>query len=265
MVVPADRSEIAVAAACALLGIGCREEPAGADGIRIVFWVPPAREGIAASGLAVVAERVGGRLDPPAVEDPGWQTAMRAFHQPVDVAGEIRVRPPWHPRGESAIDVVIDPAMAFGTGQHDTTRGCLELLVGVEPGRLLDVGCGSGVLAIAAVRLGHDPVWAWDLDPLAVEATVANARANGVALTVGHRDALTAPLPGADVLLGNLTASVLTALAPRTVGLPLRAAILSGLRPSEIDRVCAVWRVTGLVPVDRRMGDEWGTVLLGRP
>jgi ribosomal protein L11 methyltransferase len=265
MVVPADRSEMAVAAACALLGVGCREERAGEGRTRIVFWVPPVRAEIAASGLAVLAERVGGRVDPPVVEDPAWRTAMREFHQPVVVAGRIRVRPPWHPPADGVIDVVVDPAMAFGTGQHDTTRGCLELLLELEPGRVIDIGCGSGVLAIAAVRLGHRPVWAWDLDPLAVDATITNARTNGVALNVGRRDALRDPLPEADVLLGNLTANVLTALAPRLFGAPLRAAILSGMRPGEIDEVGAAWALGGFGEVGRRVGENWGTVLLRRP
>jgi ribosomal protein L11 methyltransferase len=265
VVVPAAQAEMTLAAACAVLGTGCRETPLDDERIRLEFWVASARADRAAARLGALLAPIGdaelARVD----EDPGWQTAMREFHQPVEVAGRIRVRPPWHGPHGDAVDVVIDPAMAFGTGQHDTTRGCVELLLALAPGPLVDIGCGSGVLAIAAAKLGFAPVWAWDRDPLAVAATVANARVNGVALAVGLRDALEAPLPGAEVILANLTAGILTALAVRIAEYPPRAAILSGMRPHEIDPVCRAWAVTGLVPSDRRVGAEWGSVLLRSP
>ncbi len=262
--VPAERAEMAIAAACVVLGEGCREATGAAGRVRLEFWVAPARADRAAERLAAVLAPLGGTGVTRTAEDPGWQTAMREFHQPVEIDGRIRVRPPWHPAAGDAIDVVIDPAMAFGTGQHDTTRGCLELLAGLAPGRLIDIGCGSGVLAIAAAKIGHCPVWAWDLDPVAIAATIANASANGVALTVACRNALVAPLPEVDVVLANLTANVVEPLAERVVGLPLRAAILSGLRPFEVDSVCAHWATVGLEVIDTRIGREWGTVLLER-
>jgi ribosomal protein L11 methyltransferase len=262
--VPADRAEMAIAAACAVLGTGCRETPGAPGLVRLEFWISPARADVAATRLAALVAPLGGTAVTRAVEDPGWQTAMRDFHQPVEILGGVRVRPPWHPAVGDAIDVVIDPAMAFGTGQHDTTRGCLELLVGLAPGRLIDIGCGSGVLAIAAAKLGHRPVWAWDLDPLAVAATVANASHNGVALTVACRNVLEAPLPDADVVLANLTANLLGPLAAHVAAHPPQAAILSGLRPFEIDSVCAQWAATGLRRIDARIGAEWGSVLLAR-
>ncbi len=262
--VPADRAEMAIAAACAVLGTGCRET-AGAPGrVRLEFWVAASRADQDADRLRALLNPLGGTEVTQTVEDPGWQTAMREFHQPVEIAGRIRIRPPWHPPAGDAIDVVIDPAMAFGTGQHDTTRGCLELLVGLAPGRLIDIGCGSGVLAIAAAKLGHRPVWAWDLDPLATAATVANAAANGVALTVGCRNALEAPLPDADVVLANLTANVLEPLAGRVADHPARAAILSGLRPFEVDPVCARWAAVGFGVVDAHVGAGWSSVLVVR-
>jgi len=254
-----------LAAACAVLGTGCRETSLEDGRTRLEFWVTPAGADAAAARLRALLVPIGGAQLERAVEDPGWQTAMREFHQPVDIAGRIRVRPPWHAPAGEAVDVVIDPAMAFGTGQHDTTRGCLELLLAVGSGSVLDIGCGSGVLAIAAAKLGFAPVWAWDLDPLAVDATIANARGNGVALAVGRRNAFAAPLPGADVVLANLTATMLTALAGRIAERPPRAAILSGMRPHEVDPVCRAWAATGLQPTDRRIGSEWGSVLLTRP
>lgn len=263
--VPAAQAEMTLAAACAALGSGCRESPLEDGRTRLDFWVTPARADGAAARLRALLAPIDGAEVWRAVEDPGWQTAMCEFHRPVDVAGRIRVRPPWHARTGEAVDVVIDPAMAFGTGQHDTTRGCLELLLAVAPGPVVDIGCGSGVLAIAAAKLGFAPVWAWDLDPLAVAATIANARANSVALAVGPRNALDAPLPAAEVVLANLTATMLTALAVRIAERPPRAAVLSGMRPPELDPVCRAWAPTGLTAVARRVGPEWGSVLLTRP
>jgi len=265
VVVPAAQAEMTLAAACAVLGTGCRETSLPDGRTCLEFWVPAGGADAAAARLQGVLAPVRGAELGRAEEDPGWQTATREFHQPIEVAGRIRVRPPWSAAAGPGVDVVIDPAMAFGTGQHDTTRGCLELLVEIAPGPLADIGCGSGVLAIAAAKLGFAPVWAWDLDRLAVEATIANARVNGVALVVGQRDALAARPPPAEVLMANLTATLLISLAPRVTASAPRAAILSGMRPHEIDPVCRAWAVTGLVPDDRRVGAEWGSVLLRRP
>ena len=107
--------------------------------------------------------------------ETGWEERWRQFHRPVRV-GPLWIGPPWEEPDADAIAVVIDPGRAFGTGGHPTTQLCLQLLLGEEPGSLLDVGCGSGVLAIAAAKLGFDPVLAIDFDPQAIEATRAQRR-----------------------------------------------------------------------------------------
>ncbi len=108
-----------------------------------------------------------------AVVAAGWEDAWKAFHHGVTVGG-IWIGPPWEaPSGGAA--VVIDPGRAFGTGAHPTTRLCVELLARIAPASLLDVGCGSGVLSIAAARLGFGPLVAVDSDPIAVEVALANA------------------------------------------------------------------------------------------
>ena len=113
-----------------------------------------------------------------------WAERWKRFHAPVLVGGRLWVRPPWEaaPLRPGVLDLVIDPGQAFGTGAHPTTRLCLELLLGLEPrGSLADLGCGSGVLAIAAARLGFEPGHrAWTPTAAAVDATHENARANGV-------------------------------------------------------------------------------------
>ena len=107
-----------------------------------------------------------------------WADRWRAFHGPVEIGGRLLVRPPWSPPPDdpAIIDLVIDPGQAFGTGAHPTTKLCLELLLDLEPGgAFMDLGCGSGVLAIAAARLGWTPVEGVDHDPLSVTATLENA------------------------------------------------------------------------------------------
>jgi ribosomal protein L11 methyltransferase len=153
-----------------------------------------------------------GTVESAAVE-PGWEDRWRDFHRGVRV-GEIWVGPPWEEPPAGAVAVVVDPGRAFGTGAHPTTRLCLELLARVETGSLVDAGSGSGVLAVAAAKLGFAPVVAIDDDPAAIEATLRNADANGVALTATHADILTEALE-ADVVVANVSLEVVHAIAPR--------------------------------------------------
>jgi ribosomal protein L11 methyltransferase len=136
------------------------------------------------------------------VED-GWEGAWRAFHRPVEVAG-VWLGPPWEAPPERSRAVVIDPGQAFGTGAHPTTRLCVELLATARRGALLDVGCGSGVLAIAGARLGFRPVIALDSDPVAIATTRRNAAANAVEVDARVADALRELLPTADVAVVNV-------------------------------------------------------------
>jgi ribosomal protein L11 methyltransferase len=163
--------------------------------------------------LAAYVEQVPDGFDAEDVE-PGWEDGWRAFHRPVRV-GPLWVGPPWEDAPGDALAVVIDPGRAFGTGAHATTRLSLELLLTLEPGPLLDVGCGSGVLAIAAARLGFGPVVAVDVDPLAVEATRENAAANGVEVEAVLADAVAGPLPELRAAVANIARDRVEALAPR--------------------------------------------------
>jgi ribosomal protein L11 methyltransferase len=143
-----------------------------------------------------------------------WAERWRDFHRPVRV-GKLWIGPPWETPPEGAEAIVVDPGRAFGTGGHATTRLCLELIGGLERGSLLDVGCGSGVLAIAAARLGFAPVLAVDHDPAALEATQRNASANGVELELRLVDALADPLPAADTAVANISSEGVEQLIPR--------------------------------------------------
>ena len=173
-----------------------------------------------------------------------WTERWKRFHVPVLVGGRIWVRPPWEQAAvrPGAIDLVIDPGQAFGTGSHATTRLCLELLLELDArGSLADLGCGSGVLAIAAARLGFEPVVALDSDRGAINATLANANANGVALDGIERVNLReSPAPRADVVTANLMRPLLLRVAEQMTDHP-RALIASGLLEREADEVAAAF------------------------
>jgi ribosomal protein L11 methyltransferase len=148
--------------------------------------------------------------------------------------------------------VVIDPGRAFGTGGHPTTRLCLELLLALERGSLVDVGCGSGVLAIAAASLGFDPVVALDHDPAAVDATERNAKANGAKLDLRRADALADDLPRADHAVVNVSASFVREITGR---LQSRNLIASGYLE------CEPPELPGFRHRERRVGDGWAADL----
>jgi ribosomal protein L11 methyltransferase len=144
----------------------------------------------------------------------GWEDRWRDFHRPVEV-GRLWIGQPWQTPTEGATAVVIDPGRAFGTGGHPTTRLTLSLLDELPRGSVLDIGCGSGVVAIAAAKLGFAPVFAIDAEEAAVEATVRNAAANGVEVQAERRDVRDGHLARTDVAVANVTRALVEAIAPR--------------------------------------------------
>ena len=194
-----------------------------------------------------------------------WAARWRAFHRPVEVAGRVRVRPPWEPSQPppGGVELVVDPGQAFGTGAHATTRMCLELLLGVPPqGSFADLGCGSGVLAIAAARLGFDPVLAVDNDPLSIAATADNAAVNGVTLELGRVDLRREEAPLAATATANLIGPLLLDVAPRLR--PPRDCVLiaSGLLRGEGDAVAAALAAVGLAEHRRLAEGDWAALLV---
>jgi ribosomal protein L11 methyltransferase len=193
-----------------------------------------------------------------------WEERWKRFHVPLLLGGRLYVRPPWEqPAVRPGVqEVVIDPGQAFGTGTHPTTRLCLELMLALpDPGgSFADLGCGSGVLAIAAAKLGFSPVSAFDADRAAVAATDSNARANAVLLDrVERLDLRSGDLPAADVVAANLMRPLLLQVAARMTALP-RSLIVSGLLDSEADEVGAAF--SGLREAARLSMKGWSALLL---
>ena len=203
------------------------------------------------------------------VDDASWTDAWKR-HYVAQRIGRVVVAPSWAPEAARDGDVVItlDPGMAFGTGLHPTTRGCLELLQTIEPipARALDVGSGSGILALAALRLGASHVVARDTDPLAVEATAANAERNGFGGRVGA-ELGTLPEVAAErfeLVLANLVAAVLVELAPRLAAhLAAGGTLLaSGIIEPRADEVIGAMGRAGLAVRHRRDDGEWVSLAL---
>jgi ribosomal protein L11 methyltransferase len=220
-----------------------------------------------------------------------WAERWREFHRPLVLPGLV-VRPPWIPRAVSPsgetrsfdeVDIVIDPGRAFGTGAHATTRLCLELLLGMErpvvvettgsgsAPAAVDLGCGSGVLGIAAARLGWTPVLALDFDPLAVEATCDNALVNGIGvgevLRAERFDLRSAPVPAAPLVLANLLAPLLLTWCSQLAGGLAEApgeVIASGLLVAEADPIADAFAGVGLAEVARREQGDWAALRLRR-
>ena len=176
----------------------------------------------------------------------GWEDAWKDFHHGVSI-GRLWVGPPWESPPADLVPVVIDPGRAFGTGAHATTRLCLDFLQDTEPTSLLDVGCGSGVLSIAAAKLGFAPIAAVDLDEVALESARENAKANDVEIEIGET------MRPAALAVMNIALEVVQGLLPK---LQVQRAITSGYLERD-DPSVAGWQ-----RIERRVRDGWAADLL---
>ena len=204
------------------------------------------------------------------VEDADWTDAWKEGYVPQRI-GRVVVVPSWldEPIGPDEVALRLDPGMAFGTGLHPTTRGCLMLLQGISPMPLvvLDVGSGSGILALAALRLGAERALCYDTDPLAVQATLANAAANDLA---GRVTAHHGPLPATpagnpyQLILANLVAAVLVELAkPLAAHAAAGGTLLaSGIIDSRADEVVDALTAAGFALESRLDDGEWVSLRL---
>jgi ribosomal protein L11 methyltransferase len=201
-----------------------------------------------------------------------WADRWQDFHKPLLVGDRLWLRPSWEEPCEGTVDVVVDPGRAFGTGTHPTTRLCLDLLLelaaaGEAAGPLDDLGTGSGVLAIAAAKLGWEPVRGYDHEAAAIEAAIANAAANDVGASFERID-LRERLPGlAPTVVANMTAPVLGVVARLLAAVPEppRTLVLSGLLPAELTPVAAAFAPAGLAEAERGVDGDWAALVLRRP
>lgn len=174
-----------------------------------------------------------------AVAEQDWVRLTQSQFDPVEITPSFWIVPTWHEPPQAAREIIrLDPGLAFGTGTHPTTRMCLRWIAAHAPQgqRVLDYGCGSGILAIGAAKFGADPIVAVDIDPAAVESTRLNADANGVALHTGLPDAVDGHF---DVVLANILATPLKVLAPLLCGRmkPGGRLVLAGILARQEDEL----------------------------
>jgi len=265
-------------------GLGARVDTSRPATVRAYL---PARDRAAADrAVAEVATALGhlqafglrpiGELRTRVVHEADWAEAWKAYFPVMRVGQRLVIRPTWRRHRAKPGDVVLalDPGMAFGTGLHPTTRLCLATLEAAADrgelagARVLDVGCGSGILAIAAAKLGAASVLGVDTDPIAIDATLANARRNRLGRRIrAGAGSLPSGEPAHDIVLANLIASVLIALA-----VPLRdelrpggLMLASGIFADREAEVAAAFRATGLTIEARSVEGEWVALAVRRP
>lgn len=265
---PPDYAHPEAAALVATLQPSGWQEEDGGDAL--VFWLEEGAEAAPAAAALLARLAALGSLEV-AREGPGWESEWRRFHRPRAI-GRLYVRPPWYPPQDGCLDVVVDAGLAFGTGGHASTRQCLEEIQTITPGSLLDLGCGSGVVSFAALRLGFAPVWGVDVDPVAVSGAADNAALNGLAPTFMLGDA-TQPgcrLPAADVVVANIALRPILRLAgrfaPGAAGTPPelrpRTLLLAGLLTDQVAEAVAAYPAYSVA--SRRTDDVWAFVHLTR-
>jgi ribosomal protein L11 methyltransferase len=272
-------------------GLGARVDPTRPVVVRA--YVPARDAATAQSAAERAAADLGhlqafglrpiGELTTRVVHEADWADAWKAHFPVLRVGRRLVIRPTWRrprPRPDDVV-VALDPGMAFGTGLHPTTRLCLAAIerladagalaggrAGDGSARVLDVGCGSGILAIAAARLGAGELVGVDPDPIAIEATRANARRNRLARRLVAREGSVPTGDGPfDVVLANLIASLLVALAEplRDELVPGGRLVASGIFVDREAEVRAAFEVAGLAVDERTAEGDWVALVATRP
>jgi ribosomal protein L11 methyltransferase len=188
-----------------------------------------------------------------------WRERRLAEYSSDVIGDRIVVRPPWAPSPDPGlIDVVLAESSAFGSGMHPTTRACLELLLELEPGgSFADLGCGSGVLAIVAARLGWGPIVAVDVQPLSVQTARENAERNGAEIEIDVADLLLVPAPTADGFAANVPAAVHSSVVSGWGSAAPDVGLISGFGEAEADAVIDGYERRGLRERRRLAREGW--------
>jgi ribosomal protein L11 methyltransferase len=238
---------------------GVHERPRG-DVVELICCEPPAADTLLrAAGDALIG--VGHTSVPDDdVERRAW------LYEPQLIAGRFHLRPAWAPglSGDGVIELVLQDAAAFGTGAHPTTRMCLAALTTRPPGPLADLGCGTGVLAVAAALLGYAPVSACDVSQDSVASARATAGDNGATVDVTQVDLLAQPPPAARLTVANVPLLVHEAIAP-ALDASVQTVLASGLHAGdEAGAAAALYAAAGLHETAREHGGGWALLTLER-
>ena len=213
-----------------------------------------------ASGIPYTSETEG-------VEQEDWQNGWRKYYHPMDVGQRLAIVPSWQDYDTDRVKLILDPGLAFGTGGHETTSLCLEVLDERVKGgeRVLDIGTGSGILAIAALKLGAAVAEGVDIDPVAVRTAGENAALNGVAdkLTVLVGDLSDKASGKYDIITANIVANAIMSLAPAVPGLMADDAVFiaSGIIDSRKDEVIAALEAAGLAVLEVKEKRGWECIV----
>ena len=204
------------------------------------------------------------------IPDEDWKLSYRRHFKTEKIGRRVIVHPPWEPMPTEGIVLTLDPGMAFGTGKHETTRACLEYIdelsdkIAAES-TFLDMGCGSGILSIAAAKLGYEAVRGFDVDPEAVDASRENAALNGVDVEYfryGLGAKVKRDLGAADLVVANILGPLLIRFVDEIVPCVKGHLIISGILSTFYSEVLAVYESRGLKEVSHKTIGEWTTGLL---
>lgn len=204
------------------------------------------------------------------IADQNWRESWRASFQPVDIEGIFVILPPWENPNQFAqkYKIIIDPGMAFGTGQHETTRLCLELYLTLEkPNRVLDVGTGSGILAIAACLSGSTFVLGNDIDPESVQIATENALKNSASRAIFTHDSIDQMSDGNfDLIFANIQIKPLMRIFPNIMERlsPTGKIIVSGILNTELDEFGSYLNACGAHLLEYRKMGHWIGILCGK-
>ena len=203
------------------------------------------------------------RMEHSLLPDADWNESWKKGFTPIDVGERFTILPPWEQPSGSRIPLIIDPGMAFGTGHHETTRSCLVLMeryaVAVGKERFLDLGTGTGLLAMAAIALGFQTVVGVDTDPLAIEASRRNMALNNAERIELIEGGIEKCEGGFDMITANLISGTLVQLADEIASrlVPSGIVIMSGILKGQDDEVAAAAKNSGLDCIERLFDGKW--------
>lgn len=208
------------------------------------------------------------------LNEEDWADNWKKYYYPVSIGRHITVVPEWrmdsYERGPDDVIIIMDPGMAFGTGTHETTRLCAALLEKIiKPGdRVVDVGTGSGILAICAAKLGASHVSAYDIDPMSVRVANENIQKNGVSdvILCTEGDLLASAPDGSDIVTANLTADIILRMAPDT-GRAVKSGgyiVLSGIIDPQCKEVIQAMEAQGFDKLEELHENDWTGLLMTR-